>query len=137
MILSKDSILKAVKDGVIGIAPFTEENLKEASYTFTLAPKLLVRGSEVTMDEEGYELQPKKFVVGYTNEKLVLNGKYGCILSTRGSVAQKGVAALLSDQYCEPDTDNIIALAIYNASHTPYKLEVGLKIVKGIFAPVI
>ncbi len=136
MILSKQSIIDAVQKGEIGISPFDETNLKDASYTFTLAPKLLIHGIEQVMGEDGYALQPGEFVLGYTAEKLTLHGKYGCIMSTRGSVAQKGLSVLLGSAFAEPDTDNVIILEIHNASAVPILLTPDLKIVKGVFAPV-
>jgi hypothetical protein len=61
MILSKKSILEAVQKGEIGISDFNEDNLKEASYTFTLAPKLVVDEKEVFIDG-GYVLQPNQLL---------------------------------------------------------------------------
>ncbi|HET8575170.1 MAG TPA: hypothetical protein VFM02_03315 [Candidatus Paceibacterota bacterium] len=148
MILNKHLILEAVRKNDISIDPFFEENFKDASYTFTLDRKIktlaetatlkldAVSYQEHTISEDGFVLLPQQFVVGYTREKLSLHGKYACMLSARGSVAQKGLAVLLTDTFCEPDTDGQIAIAIHNVSNLPVELKAGLKIVKGIFLPV-
>lgn len=41
MILSRTTIQKNIEAGALKIVPFVEANLKEASYTFTLSPKLM------------------------------------------------------------------------------------------------
>lgn len=149
MILSSFSIQAAVQGGQLGISPFDEGNLKGASYTFTLSPKLLIPqkvelltvGSECVREEflmgpEGYVLRPGEFVLGFTAEHLSLKNKYGCFLGTRGSCAQLGLSVLLSSSFAEPDTDNAIILEIHNAGNSPIRLQVGMKIVKGIFMEV-
>jgi deoxycytidine triphosphate deaminase len=136
MILSGASIERAVADGELGIDPFVKDHIKDASYTFTLGPRLTVNGSEQMIGPEGYLLEPNGFVLGYTEEKLSLRGKYGCFLSTRGSIAQMGLSVLLGSTFAEPDTDQTITLEIHNVSRAPIRLEAGMKLVKGIFIPV-
>lgn len=136
MILSGASIERAVENGELGIDPFVKDNLKAASYTFTLGSKLTVNGSEQMIGAEGYTLEPNGFLLGYTQEKLSLRGKYGCFLSTRGSIAQMGLSVLLGSSFAEPDTDQVVTLEIHNVSGAPIRLEVGMKLVKGVFIPV-
>jgi len=148
MIFTKQSILAAIEKGKLTITPFDESSLKEASYSFTLDTRIRKLKSvpvvdldkaefeEGTIGKDGYIMRPGEFVVGYTREKLTLHGRYACILSTRGTIAQKGLAALLTDTFCEPDTDNQIALAMHNVSGLPIKLVPGLRIVKGVFTLV-
>ncbi len=146
MILSGETIRRAVDDGSIGIAPFLTENIKEASYTFTLSADIRIPrkmpmvslesdavADELTIDSAGFILDPNMFILGYTQEKLTLNGKFGCMLSARGSCAQIGLNVLLSSTFAEPDTDGKIILEIHNAASSPILLTPGMKIVKGIF----
>ena len=106
MILSGEKIKRCVEEGQIGIEPFLEKNIKGASYTFTLDNKIrcLKNGQTVKINEkpdyeeflipgDGYVLEPGKFILGFTKEKLKLNGRYGCLLSARGSCAQIGLSA--------------------------------------------
>lgn len=149
MILSSSAIKEAVQKNELGIAPFDGSNLKGASYTFTLSPKLLLpkkvelitirsecEREEFLMSPDGYILRPGEFVLGFTAEHLALRDKYACFLGTRGSCAQAGLSVLLSSSIAEPDTDNAIILEIHNAGSSPIKLEKGMKIVKGVFMPV-
>ena len=149
MILSRQKILDAVENNQIGIVPFVKENLKEASYTFTLGNKLKkLRASkeldsrtdpnfdEVELSSEGYLLMPQEHILGATAESLSLKGRYACMLSTRATIAQMGLDVSQSSFYCEPDTDSVITLEISNSSGIPIRLYLGIKIVKGIFTPV-
>ena len=150
MILSESAIKSAIQKGDMFIEPFDEKNLKSASYTFTLSPKILIpkkvslitingeqEREEIIMGPDGFVLNPGDFVLGYTAERLSLKNKYACFLGTRGSCAQLGLSVLLSSNFAEPDTDNTIILEIHNASNSPIKLEAGTKIVKGVFMEVM
>ena len=149
MILSGASIAQAVKNGDFTIEPFDSAKLKGASYTFTLAPKLLIlkkgdvltpdstpQYQEIVMGNDGYVLEPGAFAVGFTMEKLSLNGKYVCFLSNRASCAKLGLNVLLGSDFAEPDTDNPQTLEMHNAGTNPIKLEAGMKIAKGVFSPL-
>jgi deoxycytidine triphosphate deaminase len=149
MILSRKKIQETLAGGILNITPFTESNLKEASYTFTLNKKALKLASNqvlevgikpaqepLTIPKRGYSLQPGEFLIGYTKEKLSLNGAFACQLSARGSCAQIGLNVLLSDTFAEPDTNGTLALAINNASNLPILLFEDMKIVKGIFLEI-
>ncbi|MDD3006009.1 MAG: hypothetical protein PHX30_00280 [Candidatus Pacebacteria bacterium] len=149
MVLSSQAIKSAVQKSELDITPFDEKNLKPASYTFTLAARLLIpkkvslivmggeqEYEEVVMGLDGFVLQPGDFVLGFTAEHLALKNNYACFLSARGSCAQAGLSVLLSSSFAEPDTDNPIILEIHNAGKSPIRLEAGMKIVKGIFMPV-
>ncbi|MFH0891107.1 MAG: hypothetical protein V1856_03680 [Candidatus Liptonbacteria bacterium] len=142
MILSKKSIEQAMENGDLTIEPFNRDSLKDASYTFTLAPKLKVRKQpgleyeEISIGQSGFDLPPGGFIVGFTNEKIALNGKYGCFLSNRSSCAQMGLSVLLGSDFAEPDTDGTQTLEIHNISDNTIRLMAGMKIVKGIFMPI-
>lgn len=142
MFLSGKAIQQAVLDGDFTIAPFNASNLKGASYGFTLSQRLRIPGGlgedykEVEIPADGFILEPGAFVLGFTREKLSLNGKYVCFLSTRPTCAQMGLSVLLGSCLAEPDTDNVQTLEIHNASSFPIKMESGMKIVKGAFALV-
>lgn len=149
MILSAQQIKQAVQEGKLGIDLFNEANIKGASYTFTLDSTIrsLEEGQvlradikpacrEQVMPEGGYLLKPGQFVLGFTKEKLTLNGKFACLLSARGSCAQIGLNILLGSHFAEPDTDCKQTLEILNVSDSSILLLPGMAIVKGVFMPV-
>ncbi len=122
MILSKKSILEAIEGGDMAISPFNEENLKEASYSFTIA-------EEITLD-------PNEFRVVETREHVTLSAYISCLLSTRGSIAQSGIDALNSSIFCEPGSDNTLKLEVVNHSHKTITLPAYTPIAKGVFLRV-
>jgi deoxycytidine triphosphate deaminase len=149
MFFSDQKIQSLVQAGEISIEFFNPQNLKGASYTFTLDSKVrLLKGKnfldsrviaefdEVEIAEDGYELKPNDFAVFYTKERVKLNGKYLCILSTRSTIAHMGLDVIQSSFLAEPDTDNQFSLEITNRGPFPVRLFKGVKIVKGIFCSV-
>ncbi|MBM3256707.1 MAG: hypothetical protein FJY98_00020 [Candidatus Liptonbacteria bacterium] len=150
MILSGETIKKYVREGLFEINPFSEKNLKGASYTFTLDSKLLrlrdgqklLRADkkpdyeEIEISNDGYILKPGEFILGFTKEKLKLNDKFACSLSSRGSCAQIGLDILLGSSFAEPDTNNSQTLEIFNVSGSSIVLFRDMPIVKGIFIPI-
>jgi deoxycytidine triphosphate deaminase len=146
MILSRKTLLKEIEKKVIQIDPFNPANLKAASYTYTLGPKILKlkegqtlqrdvtpQYDEIEIPSTGYKLNHGEFIVGYTNEKITLNGKYASFLASRGSCARIGLSVLLGDNFAEPDTDSVLSLGIQNVSQLPIVLLPDMLIVKGIF----
>lgn len=138
MFLSQEKIKEAVRSGDLSITPFDGQNLKLASYTFTLDNIFVIPETteEITVSEEGYALSPGSFVLGRTKEILNLKNKYVCILSTRGSIAKQGIDALQSSIIAEPDTNNHLTLEISNRSTKEVILFPNTQIVKGLFSPI-
>lgn len=146
MYFSTKSIQRLVSEKEIIIDPFDPKNLKGCSYVFTLGSRIRVLKSaesldarmdpdfdEFEMDEKGYELRPGQFAIFFTQEKVTLNGKFICLLSTRSTIAQMGLDVSQSSFLAEPDTDNPFALEISNNGNISVRLYPGIRIVKGIF----
>jgi deoxycytidine triphosphate deaminase len=135
MFLSAEHIKQAVATGELAITPFVEENVKPASYTFTLDSTLHdpVSNQEIVMADGGYVLPPGGFVLGKTAESLDLRGAFVCLLGTRGSTAQKGIDALQTSTIAEPDTNGQMKLEITNRGSQPVTLTAGMPMVKGVF----
>lgn len=147
MFLSGTEIVKAILSNEITISHFNKENVKGASYTFTLdskykrlkTNKLLdcrvdPEFEESTIGEDGFELRPGSFAIFYTKEKVTLNNKFTCILSTRPTIAQMGLNVTQNSFFCEPNTDNQFALEISNNGPVAVILYPNIKIVCGIFS---
>jgi dCTP deaminase len=150
MILSARAIEEKIHNGEIVITPFDPKNLKSSSYTFTLGKRLRKLKQEQELDlrvdpvleeipfpEDGFVLRPGEFILAETAEKVSLNGKVACTLSTRATIAMAGVDVMQSSSYCEPDTDNTFTLEISNAGSMPVRLFPGIKIVKGVFVLLV
>ncbi len=146
MFLSGKDIEQLVKNKEIIIEPFDAGYLKGASYTLTLGSKYRILKAkefidsredpefeEYTIGNDGFELKPGSFAIFYTKEKVSLNNKFTCILSTRPTIAQMGLNVTQSSFFCEPNTDNQLALEISNNGSMTVRLHVGTKIVCGVF----
>lgn len=120
--------------------------LKPVHYTYTLGSKILKlkagqtlqrdispQYDEIEISSNGYMLNPGEFIVGYTKEKTVLNGKYAIFLASRGSCARIGLSVLLGDNFVEPNTNSTLSLGIQNVSQLPIILLPDMLIVKGVF----
>jgi len=103
MFLNKEGIKEAVKRGDIGISDFNEENLKAASYVLTL---------KLPDGQNTVELEPGKFILLETKEKITLNGKYCGLMITPASLARQGINVTQGSDLAEPDTDNTMILEI-------------------------
>ncbi len=147
MFLSGEKILKAVKDNKITISNFKKENIKGASYVFTLDSRVKTLKSKKYIDSrvdpefnvkdigpDGFLLKPGSFAVFYTKESVKLNGNYVCILSTRPTMAQMGLDTNQGSIFCEPNTDNQFALEIVNNGSIPVKMYPGTRIAVGVFS---
>ncbi len=149
MFLSSQELHQKIAGHEIGIEPFDENLLKGVTYKFTLGSKVSVvkkrdsvnslMGSELAEVEipvVGYPLKPGELVVLYSKEKLTLNGKFVCLLSTKMSIAHMGLDINQGSFLCEPDTDNVIAFETVNHGPSTIVLFPGIEIAKGIFASI-
>lgn len=124
MIFSQVKILDYLKRGLIKIEPFSESNIGVASYDIHLdlpTPITLHKGD---------------FINVKTKEKLTLSPTVACFISTRGSMASKGLDASQSSFFCEPDTNNQITLEISYNGPESLVLKSGDSIAKAVFMAV-
>jgi deoxycytidine triphosphate deaminase len=153
MILRAEEIKKAINEGGIQINPFDENQLKNASYTFTLGSQYekikkvdFVDSREESefeyfdIGEEGLILRSGDFAVLQTNESLKLSNNFACFLSMRGKRSQQGLDALSSAIFCEPGSEGgfggPLSLEVVYHGEYPIKLFSGIKIVKAVFFKV-
>lgn len=125
MVLSKNKILEAIKNGEIGIDPFSEEYLGEISYDLHISVS-----EELVVPSQG-------FVTIKTKENLILSPGIACLVTTRGGAARKGIDAVQSSLVCDPSTNNPITLEVSNATNEPIQLFDGMSIAKATFVKVL
>ncbi|MEI7741854.1 MAG: hypothetical protein WCJ29_05135 [bacterium] len=144
--LNQNQVLVCRREGKIGISPFHEENLKLGAYTFTLGPRLRkikskfidarsekVEYEEITMGEEGYELQPGEFALLETAETVFLGSGLTCMLSTRPTIAQMGLDVMQGSSLCLPGKETKFVLETTNAGPARVRIYAGVRIAKGVF----
>src|ERR1044072_3173344 len=113
MTLSDKDIHEYVGKGKIKIDPFDKERIRAGSYRLALGNKIYKLKTktfpdpreekqeyeEVIINNDGYLLQPNEFIVGSSQERLVLSDDVAALLSTRGPIAQLGLRVLLSSLF--------------------------------------
>lgn len=122
MILSTESIQKYIDEGKINIKPFDSACLKEASYTLKLA--------------EMVDIDSQEFTLAMSLEKITLSPIIAAFVSTKSSIARKGIDVAQSSSFCSPETDNQITFEIVNHSKEKIRLEKDEKVAKLIFVEV-
>jgi len=150
MILSKQAIIAHIKNSAIGIEPFTEQNLKQASYTLTLGRVIRIAAEkklrpdiagrsykDITMDEQGHVLEPGAFVPGSSREKITLPENICAMLSNRGTCARMGIDVTQSSFFIEPESDNVMVFEIKNNNVIPVTVFPEMQIAKCIFMHVV
>ncbi|MBI5228538.1 dCTP deaminase [Candidatus Micrarchaeota archaeon] len=155
MILSRKEILKAVKQGRVGITPFDEKNVGACSVDMHLGKrfkvfrktreKLEIKGEvpgieystlfknvEVN-DGDGLLLHPGELVLGVTEEKIRLNDEFCARIDGRSRFARLGLLVHVSSSLIQPGCDNVQVLEIMNMSPWKIVLFPGTKVCQLVF----
>jgi len=131
MILPRQSILKAIANGNLGIDPFEEARVGPTSIDLCLGrvlrryrDEVIILGEsapdtdEILIDSsEGFRLAPGKFVLGSTLERLRIPADLQGFLDTKGDVARAGIQIHNTDGHIDPGTDHVITLEVTNNNH--------------------
>jgi dCTP deaminase len=145
MVLSDIGIRKAIKSKEIVIDPFEEENLQPASYDLHLGRMLLLfdRGNnslidiqkpmenlmvEHEMEDDGYILHPKEFILANINEITGVNDEHVGFLHGKSSLARIGLLIHATAGLLDPGNELRLTLEMYNLSPLPIKLYPDMKI---------
>lgn len=152
MILTKDSILKAIESGDIKITPYKPENVGCASIDLTLSnefryykPGLSVLPVRETTNfkdisekvvigpGDHYLLLPGQACLGITVEQISLSPSLCGLLEGRSRFARLGLFVHITAGFMNPGINNRQVLEIYNASNHPLALFPGVKVCQFIF----
>ena len=148
MILTKQEILKEIKNKNITIVPFSKKNIGPASIDLTLDNKFrlfknpkIIPIAEKT-DNKKYTklvtknkiiLYPNEFIIGITKEKINLPNNICGWLTGRSRFARLGLQIHSTAAFMNPGINNKQVLEIYNLSPNPLELKPGTKICQLIF----
>jgi len=123
MILSGKAIKTGIKEGIIGITPFSEEQVEMAHVNLHL-------GSVDGLEGDQFILEPKGFVVARTTERIRLPARLCGLIEGRSKLAQQGLSVEQSSTFIEPGSDTTMVLEVFNAGDAPVELKIGQKIAK-------
>lgn len=118
---SADAVKKLRDAGLITIEPYDKDQFKNASYTLHTDKDLV--------------LAPGEWKTVETQETLTLSDNVCAMLFTRGSVAQMGIDALLTDSFIEPGFKGKLILSMVNHAKETQTIPAGARMVKIIFFP--
>jgi len=150
MILTKNEILKEIKNKRIKIEPFDEKAIGPASVDFTLDNPIrvfprygqLVEISENTdykkitkkiQIKDFYVLKPGELILGITKEKITLPENICAWINSRSRFARLGLTIHITAPFIQPGVSNKQVLEIYNAGPNDLKLIPGERLCQIIF----
>jgi len=151
MILPDHEIIKAIKEGHIGIDPFDEKNVGPCSVdlhlnnifsvfkmgdivNFKKNPETNVE--TVILDNEPFIIAPNQFVLVTTIEKIKIPKNIAATLEGLSSVARRGImveAAGLVNPGTGMKNSSTLTLEVFCQNSSPVALTPGMRIVQIIF----
>ena len=122
-VLVNHQILRAVKDGVIGIEPFATHNVRAASIDLTLHDVLTTaRGDKVTIGRsKAFVLEPACSIRAATRERIELPFDYIGRAGAATRLASAGILVCMALQI-EPDFKGRVNFSLFNAGASPFGL---------------
>lgn len=146
MILSDKTILRYLKDGVLGIAPLEREQIQPASVdirlgdTFSIVDDLPT--GIITLDHETtyrtiktdrYLLLPGQFVLASTMEYFELPNHLTAFVEGRSSLGRMGLF-IQNAGWVDPGFRGEITLELFNANRCAIELKTGRRVGQLVFA---
>ncbi len=147
--LSRQGILKAIKEKRIRVTPFEKGSVGACSIDLKLGNefKVFEDGNVLEVNEaatapgrkvwleagEHLELQPGQFVLGVTKEKLVLSKDLSGQITGRSRFARLGLMVHVSSNLIQPGVENVQVLEIVNLSPSVLRLKPGVRVCQVTF----
>ena len=156
-ILSRTAVLKLVAADEIAIAPFDPKLLGEdGTYPLSFGTKITwpqstnqqfrhgidlrhlseVQYAHVTIGSDGYELDPGRFVVIQSAERVRLGKAVFGLLSTRRPLAMCGLDVTQASIFIPPGADGLLDLETSNRGSCRVRIFPGVPAVKIVFMSV-
>lgn len=122
-VLVNHQIVRAVKDGIIGIEPFAAKNLHAASIDLTLGATLTAAGGKrIDINRgKGLLLEPGRAVNASTQERIELPLDYLGRVGTVGRLAINGIVASHAF-HIGPGFKGRVDFCLFNAGARPFRL---------------
>jgi len=149
-VLTKPEILRLIREGIIRIEPFSEEQVGPASVDLRLGSKFRVfkqvQHVHHVTEEVDYEqvtdlidvdghfiLMPGQAVHGLTVERITLPDNICGWLEGRSRFARVGLMVHVTAAFLQPGIDNQQVLEILNVGPVPLALHPGIAVCQAIF----
>lgn len=149
-VIAKSELLKLIRDGVIKIEPYSEEQVGPGSVDLHIGNKFLVyrkvreiyhitddsdyrKITEAVNVEDYFLLMPGESAMGMTGEKITLPDNICGRLEGRSRFARLGLLVHITASFMHPGISNHQFLEMYNASPIPLAIHPGTRICQFIF----
>jgi len=129
MVLSGEAIRRGIREGVIGITPFSEEQVEAVHVNLHLGEHEAAKDGLVRIAAKG-------FIIARTEERITLPSGICGLIEGRSKLARQGISVEQSSKLIEPGSDSTMVLEIFNASDGEVSLSVGQKIAKMILLKI-
>jgi len=140
--LNRDQIRDCLREGVINIEPFRPSALRK--YAYRLFPHTIrvsrrdnkgqLLSSEVSLDENGFSLEPRQHCVVSIEETVMLSpGLLGTIFPSSNCIE---LGVVLTVGRIEPGYTRAIVLGVFNAGQDSLELHPGFELARLAFMPV-
>ncbi len=143
MILTKNEILKLLKEKKLAITPFSKDQVGPASIDLTLGKEFRIYKKQQKIDikenqdaaayterivTNSLTLKPGDFILGISEERIKLPGNICGIMTGRSRFARLGLAIHATSDFIQPGVDNRQVFEIKNFSNNDLVLHAGAKI---------
>lgn len=149
-VIAKSELKKLIREGVIKIEPFSENQIGPGSIDLHLGNRFLVYRKvreiyhitdrsdyrKITQEiqvKDYFLLLPGESVMGMTREKITLPDNICGRLEGRSRFARLGLLVHITASFMQPGISNHQTLEMYNASSIPLAIHPGTKICQFIF----
>jgi dCTP deaminase len=152
MILTRDSIIRSVEAGEIGIHPYSQEHVGPGSYDLAIGNEFryfkkaheILQVDETTdyrnhttlvVQEENqpFIIMPGEAAHAITQERIHLPGNICGWLQGRSTFARLGLMVHITASFVQPGVNNYQVLEMFNASPVPLALKPGARVCQIIF----
>ena len=144
-VLTREEILSGIRDGIIGIEPFSEDQVGPGSIDLRLGREFrvfkklrnaLVVEDRITIEDlterleisDSFTLMPGETVLGITQERIKLPPNMCGWLEGRSRFARMGLVIHMTAGFVQPGVNNRQVLEIGNLAPFPLVLKPGVRI---------
>lgn len=149
---SKQTLLEKLNNKELTITPYDENSLGPVSYELHLGNTITVitpnndefsgnaprerKTESIEINDSGFLLLPKCFVITKTLESLTFTSQIVGIFEGKASLAQVGLFSHIASTLIEPEHNAPITCELFNSSDYPIRLYKGQKIGQIYFSDV-
>lgn len=118
MLMIDSEIKQAIRDGIIGMQNYTEEQVQPSSYDMRIGDRAILSGNEKEIsirEEKGIIIKPGCFAIITTFENIRMPNNIAGHIGVKSYYTRKGLI-LLAGLQIDPGFNGVLVLGVFNAS---------------------